>query len=304
MLNILGSKLKIKTAAYMPNFVSWNINDMGIENNKISGVGICIPPVYRSQSAYRKINSAINKLVRQGSSVIVVDESTKEYVMDSEIKIKVSRGIFYPPVILIDALKAVSALVGIDFRRSNICIADASTQMGEIVTEILTQEASYLTLYTSERDRLMKKIGKYILNTGLSPAVVSNLKKAISSCDILIFTGGMSYKEIEGLISHKLIAANLSSTSIDNEKDILIIDDVILQAKSSPVINGEGGPPISLTSKLWEGALFTLVDFDTTYFALDKALKINRIGKDLGISVKSVVSSGKSIDRDKIYRYR
>lgn len=239
-----------------------------------------------------------------GSRVIIPDRRLEGLLEDRGIKAKISKGIFYRPAALIDALKCVSALMGIDFKRSNICIADAAAPIGEIITELLLSEAVYLTLCTSEKDRLYANVERYILNTGLSPAVVTNAKKAVASCDILIYTGGMDFVELESYIARKTLAVNVSADSVASKRGVLVIDDVVLQANNSPVIDDDKNHEIILTSRIWEGALLTIVDFDTAKFALDKAKKVGNLAKSLGIRIKYAVREGMVLDREDIYKYR
>lgn len=51
LLNILGKKLKYRAAAYMPDYISSRIKDMGVPGVNLSGVRILIPPVLEDFAA-------------------------------------------------------------------------------------------------------------------------------------------------------------------------------------------------------------------------------------------------------------
>jgi hypothetical protein len=287
----------------MPCFTGWTIRDMGLQDCPVSGVNILIPPVDRCIAA-RKAKNILKLSVRQGTEVVIADPNVENCLMDKKTDIKLSTGIFYSPIALIDAVKAVSALMGLDFKRCTVCIADASTPMGVIMTELLIYEVSYLILCSRDKDKLMDRVDSYMINTGLSPAVVGNVKKAVAASDILIYTGGMDYEELESHISHKVLVANTTNSVVQRSKDILIVDDAVMQADKEPVIDDNNCNLPLLTSRIWEGALLTLVDFDTGKFAVEKCKKVGDIARRYGVTLKSVVSCGRQLYREGIYKYR
>src|SRR5690606_36214978 len=113
-----------------------------------------------------------------------------------ERKIRISRGMLFPRFAFMDALKKVSALMAIDFNRCNICIADASTELGIIMAELVMQQGAFLTLCTLKKGEVMKRVDGNMKKTGISPAVVSDFKKAIMGCDILIYTGNTDMRRL------------------------------------------------------------------------------------------------------------
>lgn len=305
IISIFGNKLKKMALPLMPGFVSGSITDMGLLGYNIAGSRICLPPIYDDEILVKKkLKRVINTSRRDGTDVLIIDPMVEPYFMGCQTDIKISRGLFYPPLMLIDAVKTVSALMGIDFKRCNICIADAASPLGINITELLINEAACMTLCTNEKEKVMKSSNKYILNSGLSPGVVSNYKKAMSSCDILFYTGACDLNNITSYVSKKMLIANAAQTRVKIERDLLMIDDVLLHGKNEPTVNGSiKNNDRFLTSRVWEGALLTLLNFDSRIFSIKKAYEVLDLAKRLDVRVKAIIRDSKVLDRETIYSY-
>ena len=304
--NLFGNKFKKIIMPYMPDYLYGIIKDMGLQDTSITGYRICVPPLNDNKELMlRNIRRAIGKGNRLGADIFVVDLDAQFEDTVNNDRLKISKGLLYPPYIFINAIKTVSALMGINFQRCNICIADAATTLGTIVTELLLCETAYLTLCTDNKEKLMERTNDYILESGLSPAVASNYRKAICACDILIYTGNENIGELSSYLCKKSILVNLTNQEIVLEKDILVIDEVILKGGRDPDIKIKNPhDAIPLTSRLWEGALLTLTDIDPVSINSAKALKLGSLGEKLGIRITTINGKGKTIDRESVYRFK
>lgn len=304
ILNNLGCGFKNLVIPFMRGYVSGVVSDMGVSGQEIGGRRICIPPISDRELLKKKVLKAVAKSRSLGADVIAISPSIGKHVFEHDPGLKVSKGIFYSPFAYIEGVKSVSALMGINFYRSNICVADASTEMGYIITEHLLNEASYLTLCTNEKGKVMEKLDRYIITSGLSPAVVSNYRKAMKDCDILIYTGGANILELTGFVSKKMLVANLSGEQIKFEKDLLCVDEVILRGEREPVITSDRlDKNIFLTSRVWEAALLTIWNADTREFSMKKSRELCNLAKKAGIKMTAVLDRGRPIDRSGIYKY-
>lgn len=303
-LNIMGNRFRELVTPYLPDFVYGVVENIGVPDYDVKGCRICVPKAGKEDEfGQKKIKKAIDRSKRLGADVAVIDPSLDFENTDSSIRI--SRGNLYTPYAIIEALKVISALMRIDFKRCNICIADASNALGILVTELLIEDAAYLTLCTSNKDKIMGRIDKYVLESGISPAVISNYKKAVSSCDILIYTGDANIKEVSSFVNKKMLLANLTSEKIELEKDLLTIDEVILLGQNEPVISGKNvDKETFLTSRVWEGVLLSNLDMDTRKVTAKKAAKLGELSQKLGLKITSITGKGKKIDKSAIYKYR
>jgi len=305
IMSIFGNKLKKIALPLIPGFVSGSITDMGLSEYNITGSRVCLPPIYDDEGLVKKkLKRVINTSKRGGTDVLIIDPEVEPYFMGCETDMKISKGLLYSPLMLIDAVKTVSALMGIDFKRCNICIADAASPLGTNITELLINEAAYMTLCTNQKEKVMKNLNKCIMNSGLSPAVVSNYKKAMSSCDILFYTGAADLNNITSFVSKKMLIANVAQTKVKIERDLLMIDDVLLHGQNEPTVNGTiKDNDRFLTSRVWEGALLTLLNFDSKLFSTKKAYEVLNLAKRLDIRVKAIIRDSKVLDRETIYSY-
>lgn len=309
MLNILGRNIKSKLVPHMPAYISGSVSDMGNAGSIVSGCRIYIPCGSDDILTRKRLLRAAGRSKSMGSDVLVLEGKASDYSvyksMTEKVRMRISRGILYRPIAFIDAAKQVSGLLGIDFRRSNICIADASTEMGRIMTELLINDASFLILCTHNKDSINENTENYIRNCGLSPAVVSSCKKAMESCDILVYTGGIDINALVSFSSKRLLILNLSTENAKPEKDFLVVDEVILKGPREPVIGKYNSNPWEfLTSRAWEGAMAAAWGIDVGTFSYDKALIAARHAKKMGIEVRMVMKEGKFLDKDSIYCYR
>lgn len=305
LLNIFGYKFLGLVKPYIPDYLSGYVKDLGVEGHSISCCRICIPPSENTNSIKRKLKSAIGTAGRFGSKVFIIDPKVSSLVTNKPPGVKISTGNFYPPLAFIDAVKAVSSLMAIDFRRCNVCIADACTDIGRIMTEHLLDEVLSLTLCTYQRENLMGRIGKYILKSGLSPAVASDFRKAMKECDVLIYTGGTNIRELAAWSQKKVLFVNMTEEKLSLGKDLMLIDEVILKGGKDPIFSeDETDRNIFLTSKSWEGALLTISDINTNIFSIKKSLEIGNLARQLGIKISGVMTGEKLIRKEDIYRYR
>lgn len=305
ILNFLGDNFKKVFVPFMPDYVNCIVSDLGINDYNISGCRICIPPLKDNEELTRKkLKSAIKRGQKFGADVVILDPLIpSEAAPDSSIEI--SKGNSYSPLVYIDALKTVTSLMGMDFRRCSICIADASTYMGRIMTQLLINEVSYLTLCTHEKYKLMETSYEYMTRSGISSAVVSDYKKAVENCDVLIYTGKSEIIKFTANVRKKMVIANVTSENLTLEKDLLVVDEVILKGEREPSINRDDVDiNIFLTSKIWEGVLSTISQLDTKSFSFKNALELNNLAEKIGLKMMGIIGGGRIIDRETIYRYR
>lgn len=303
LVNRLKGRLKDFIIPRMPDYVYGTVGSMGVPGYDIQGCWIQVPSLQDGITP-AQFKKALNRCKNFGAEVIVIDPSILADPGET-LGFTVSSGSLFPPFAFIEGLRTVSALMGMDFKRANICIVDAAADMGIKMAEILSNEVTYLTLCTKDRKVLDRYIDGFIQKTGLSPAVVSNYKKAVSSCDILIYTGNADMGQISSFVNRKMLIANITTERIRLEKDLLAIDEIILHSANEPQITGEGiESDIFMTSRIWEGALLTVLGNDLRGSYIDMALRVYKLSKDIGLKIKSVVSSGKPIDRYSIYNYR
>jgi len=301
--NAFGSSFKKFIVPFMPYYMSGIVKDMGVSGHSVMGCRISIPPV-SGDMIQSKVKKAVKRSINFGANVLVIDKELHYDDLNMNKGARISKGMLYPPLAFIDGIKTVSALMGIDFKRSSICIADASTEIGVIMTEVLLNEATYLTLCTPDKNKIVDKLDKYIIKSGLSPAVVSNYKKAMVSCDILIYTGGADIFNLTECICKKTLVVNLTDENIKLKRDILTIEEVILQGDKEPVLSSnEIDKNIFLTSRLWEGALLSLSDIDTNHPDIKKTMELGKLAKSMGIKIKGVVGNGRILDKESIYSY-
>lgn len=310
-VRLLDYKLKRAVIPYMPVCLSCTIKDMGARDLTLWGYDMWLPPIKDDDELLkRKILGAMKKSGSMGADVLVFDPSTIKPSASGIIRaggrFKISKGIFLPPLIFIKAAKKVSALMGIDFNRAGICIVDASNEMGFIMTRLLLHDAAFLTLCTLNKDAVYDRTLKYMKSSGMSAAVVSDYRKAMDSCDILIYTGGADINALTDFVSHKMLIVNLSGGSVNTNKRFLTIDDIMMMGPQKPVIDSsiEINIPHIFTSKVWEGALLTYLNMDTDTFSVRKANEVYNLASKLNIEIKNIIGGGKFIERDKIYEYR
>lgn len=305
LLNIFGDRFLELVKPYVPGYLSGIVRDLGVDGHNISCCRICIPPLNDDTSVKNKLEKAIYRARRFGAEVFVIDRKISSFIPEKSQELKIATGDFYSPLALIDAVKAVSSLMGIDFRRCNVCIADAGSYMGGIITEHLLNEVLRLTLCTCQKEKVMGKLDKYILLSGLSPAVVSNFRKAMEECDVLIYTGEANIRELTAWSQKKALIVNMTDEKLSLEKDLMVIDEVLLEAGKEPIINEDDmDKNIFLTSKAWEGALLTILNVNTSAFSLKKSLEAGRLARDLGIKISGVISGEKLMYKEDVYRYR
>jgi hypothetical protein len=298
MYKILNGRFKKAADRIMPDYIAGNIYDMGIRDVNISGVRMCIPPIEDNNIKAKRLNKSISYCMKTGIEVLAVDSSID--ILDPKIE-GVSKGLVYSPVVIINAVKSVAALLGIDFNRCSICIADASTNVGLILAEYLSSEVQYMTLLTPFRETALKSAYTIMKNRGLSPAVMADYKKALDDCDILLYVGGIDINELVANIHRKMVIANFTSETLNIEKDILIVDDAVLKGAKKPII---GGSIPQLTSRIWEGALLTQLSIDVDSYTADDMRSIGSIAEKLSIDIKTILSGGRPIGVEGIYRYR
>lgn len=278
---------------------------MGIRGHKVSGLWICTPPDSGSGILPGRIKGAANICRRRGADVVALSPGIDDRQLIDGLGIEVSSGCIYRPSALIDGVRAVSSLMGIDFKRCGVCVADASTHIGMIVSELLSREVSSLTLCTENRNTLTERIHGFILNTGLSAAVARNLGKAVSGCEILFYAGGCDTSALWSFIKRKTLIVNLTAEKISPQKNFLVIDDVLLRAEDEPTVSlTDGTADIMMTSRIWEGALLALCDFESGIPDEEKALQTDALAKSFGIRIVGAVRDGKALDNHTIYRYR
>ncbi|KPU42719.1 hypothetical protein OXPF_34790 [Oxobacter pfennigii] len=299
-LNIMGKKMKDFLLPRMPGYIAGTITDFGVEGFNVSGCRICMPPYKCDKDGIRKI---LRKARTFGGDILVLEPEVSKISLEKASNMIVSKGTFYTPYTFINAVKSVASLMGIDFMRSNIVIADAYTEGGIIITELLLNEVLYLTLCTVNRDKLLMKLTEYIRKSGLSPAVAGNYKKAMVNCDILIYAGGADIRELISYSNRKILIANLTGEGIRVDKDVLAIDDVLLKGSNKSAINGEEDMRY-FTSRVWEGALLTKVDGIPKHPDFKFSTQLGKMAEKLGIGMKAVISKGKTLDREDIYKYR
>lgn len=303
ILSRLGSGLKEMVLPHMPGYIYGTIGDMGIPGEHITGYWMQLPPSAKGMMKNR-ILKTINRCRQFGADIVVVDRSLNLNLGDCK-DMMVSNGMFYTPFAFIDALKKLAALMGFDFKLSNICIVNAATEAGLMMTELLLGEAMHITLCTEDRDSLNGKIYRSLLNYGVSPVIMSNYRKAIVNSDLIIYTGGADMTELSSYVEKKVLIANISGEKLSLGKDLLSFDDVILQSREDPKISGDGiNTDKFMTSRIWEGALLCISGFEPGEYSVKQAKKIYRIAKEYDIAVKAVVGDGKLIDRYNIYKYR
>jgi hypothetical protein len=310
-INNVNKRLRKALTPYMPPYISSTIKDMGVYGLNLSGYSLSIPRFGGNKILMqKKLLKAAKKSRSMGAEVIVVDGSilkaSGEQIVKLRSKFKISDGIFYRPSVLIEACMKVSALMGINFWRCGICIADASTEIGLIMTELLMQHANFLTLCTEDKDRLNDIALKYIKSCGISAPVVSDYKKAMDSCDILIYTGNADINKLVSFASHKMLIMNLSDEEANINKPFLMIDDAALAGQREPVILTDriADDKYILTSRIWEGALLANLKLDGSEFSISKANEFLDYSRKLNIKIKAVMKLGRPIDRDMIYSYR
>jgi len=304
ILKFLGGKLKDFTIYRLPGYAVNTIKDMGIEGHNVKGYRICIPPLEPgSHELCLKFKGVVKRFMNPKSDVVILDPGLGADFFKKEPKIKISRGLLYPPYVFMDAIRDVSSLMGINFSRCNICIVDASTTLGVIAAELLVDKVLCLTLCTKRKNEVMKMIDGFIGNSGLSPAVVSNYKKAVMSCDILIYTGEADIHMLTSYIHKKTLVVNLTGENLKLEKDLLVIDEVILRGQKDAHMEEKEDIGL-LTSSMWEGALLSLSDVNEKVPCGARAKELGEFGKSLGIRLQREVGNGRLLDKHIIYRYR
>lgn len=303
--NVFGDRFKKAFLPYLPGYISASIQNIGLASYDIRGYSIYLPPLTDEKLLQKRLKRAVKSAARYGNDVLVVNPVIKSQIKHEKKHIKISDGTLYPPMVLIDAAKTVASLMGMDFKRSNICIADASSPMGVIITELLLSEASYLTLCTNKKEKINRNIDNFILRDGLSPAVVSDYKKAMSTCDVLFYTGDVDLSSITSFVSKGILIINVLGEKVKAAKDFLIIDEVLLHGQKEPTTSDViGNQDRFLTSRMWEGALLTLLDFDTSLPSIKKAYEIGNLAKRLGLRTKAIMKSNQILKRDTIYNYK
>lgn len=305
-LSLMGDSFFDRAMAHMGSYVSGTVSDMGLIGHPVSGCRIVLPPVADSKELLeRKLKGAIRRSRHFGADILVSDPSIP---LKSSVNIPgmiISRGDLYPPIAFADAIRMVSALMGIDFLRSSICVADGASDLGMAVTEVLLEKAAFLTLYTSNKERVLKNLDRYIRDSGLSPAVTGNPVKAAASCDILIYTGEANIREMTAGVRKKILIANLTGERIRLEKDFLVIDEVILKGPGEPVFHADGFDSCRLfTSRMWEGALLAASEIKPHLARKEKASALAGRAYDMGVKTSSVLGGGRLLTAQDIYAYR
>lgn len=307
--NILSDGMKSKLISYMPPFISGSIEDMGLSNTVISGSRLSVPYEGIDDKTIKRLLNAANRSKKHGSDIIILEDKVlceNAYnIVEQECNVRVARGVLYSPLAFIESAKSVSGLMGIDFKRSNICIADAACEIGLEMTELLLNEACYLILCTADKKKINDNTLKYIKMSGLSPVVVSNFRKAAKESDILVYTGGIDINEFISFSERKLLIINMSHEYLKLSKDIFTIDDVILNGPNEPQIGDETTDILTfMKSTVWEAVISIVSGIDAGAYEFGKSIKAAEYARDMGIKVRAVIKSGSIMDRESIYRYK
>lgn len=303
MLGKMGRGLREIILPRMPEYIYGTIRDMGVPGQSINGYWMQLPDSEKGIAKSRLLKAA-NRCRQFGADAVVVDRSLHVNLSEYE-GLTISNGMLYPPFAFIEGLEKVAALMGFDFRMSNVCIADAATETGVVMTELLLDRVLHITLCTKDRDSLSGRINGYILDYGVSPVVMSNYRKAVLSSDVLIYTGRADIAELSSYVMKKMLIVNMSGKRIELQKDLLSFDEVILKSGGMSQVSGDAADADEfMRSGIWEGALMCISGLASGKYTAENSRKIYRTSKEYGIDVKSVMRDGKVLDRYSIYKYR
>lgn len=303
ILDRLGRALRETILPHMPSYIYGTVNDMGIPDQSITGCWVHLPPAEKGL-VKSKLSKAISRCRHSGADVVVVDKSLPVSLHECR-DLVVSNGMFYTPFAFIDGLKKVTALMGFDFKTCNVCIVNAATEVGMVMTELLLGEVMHLILCTEDRDSMNERVYKSLLKYGISPIIMNNYRKAVRNSDVLIYTGGADMAELSSYIAKKILIANITGEVLKLQKDLMSFDEVLLQSKRCPVISGDRvDSDAFMTSRIWEGALLCISGISPDEYSINQAEKIYRVSKECSIDVKAVVRDGKPLDKYSIYKYR